>query len=192
MNLFISVPYILSRIVVNFKKLRGFFTGSSNQRQKLLKQRTLLWRFDIEHLPGKTNYAADAASRHPSPTSAPPGSSSLPDITEVALMASIQADVQERGTFSWSLLAQETTTDACLGHLLSLMEQGGSIDLRDPALARISPVCESIYAYDGVLLYDDHMVVPTSLCRKVLHHLHAAYQGTSAMEQHALAIEIRE
>ena len=31
-----------------------------------LKQRTLPWRFDIVYLPGKSNHAADATSRHPS------------------------------------------------------------------------------------------------------------------------------
>ncbi|QQP51537.1 Hypothetical protein FKW44_012941 [Caligus rogercresseyi] len=31
-----------------------------------LKQRTLLWRFQIFHLPGKTNHVVDATSRNPS------------------------------------------------------------------------------------------------------------------------------
>ena len=37
----------------------------SNTRLFRLKQRTLMWRFDIAHLPGSTSIAADAASRHP-------------------------------------------------------------------------------------------------------------------------------
>ncbi len=39
----------------------------TNSRLFRLKQRTLPWRFDIKHLPGKSNLAADATSRHPSP-----------------------------------------------------------------------------------------------------------------------------
>ena len=39
----------------------------SNTRIVRLKQRTLPCSFDIAHLPGKTNSAADATSRHPSP-----------------------------------------------------------------------------------------------------------------------------
>ncbi len=31
-----------------------------------LKQRTLLWKFEIEYLPGKDNHAENAASRYPS------------------------------------------------------------------------------------------------------------------------------
>ncbi|QQP38294.1 Uncharacterized protein FKW44_018834, partial [Caligus rogercresseyi] len=37
-----------------------------NMRLFRLKQRTLLWRFQIFHLPGKTNHVADATSRNPS------------------------------------------------------------------------------------------------------------------------------
>ena len=40
----------------------------SNTRMFRLKQRTLPWSFDIAHLLGKTNSAADATSRHPSPS----------------------------------------------------------------------------------------------------------------------------
>ena len=38
----------------------------SNSRLFRLKQRTLPWRFQIVHRPGKANSAADAASRYPS------------------------------------------------------------------------------------------------------------------------------
>ena len=39
----------------------------SNTRLFRLKQRTLPWYFRTAYLPGKTNHAADATSRHPSP-----------------------------------------------------------------------------------------------------------------------------
>ena len=38
----------------------------TNTRLFRLKQRTLAWRFEVQHLPGATNLAADAASRYPS------------------------------------------------------------------------------------------------------------------------------
>ena len=63
----------------------------TNSRLFRLKQRTLPWRFDIKHLPGKTNHAADATSRHPSPSGSVHGTSlgvsSIPDLVESALMA---------------------------------------------------------------------------------------------------------
>ncbi|KAJ8335347.1 hypothetical protein SKAU_G00386890 [Synaphobranchus kaupii] len=163
----------------------------TNSRLFRLKQRTLPWRFDIVHLPGKSNHAADATSRHPSPSGSANGLSlglpGVPDI-ESAHMASIREDAQELGAISWPLLARETAADACLSHLLHLIEHEDRVDANDPALASLSPVCESIYAQDGVLLYHDRVVVPPSLREGVLRHLHAAHQGISAMGQHARAI----
>jgi len=40
----------------------------TNSRLFRLKKRILPWRFDMKHLPGKTSHAANATSRHPSPT----------------------------------------------------------------------------------------------------------------------------
>ena len=164
----------------------------TNSRLFRLKQRTLPWRFDIVHLPGKSNHAADAASRHPSPSGSVNGlalgSPGVPDAVESALMASIRSDAQELGAISWSLLARETAADACLGRLLHLIEREDRVDATDPALASLSPVCESVYAQDGVLLYQDRVVVPPSLRARVLQHLHAAHQGISAMGRHARAI----
>ncbi|KAJ8359136.1 hypothetical protein SKAU_G00156610 [Synaphobranchus kaupii] len=164
----------------------------TNSRLFRLKQRTLPWRFDIVHLPGKSNHAADATSRHPSPSGSANGLSlglpGVPDAIESAHMASIREDAQELGAISWPLLARETAADACLSHLLHLIEHEDRVDANDPALASLSPVCESIYAQDGVLLYHDRVVVPPSLREGVLRHLHAAHQGISAMGQHARAI----
>ena len=165
----------------------------TNSRLFRLKQRTLPWRFDITHLPGKTNHAADATSRHPSPSgsanSTTLGASSIPDHVESALMASIRQDTQELGTITWSLLAQATASDTSLSTLLKLIDQGTpSLARNTPSLATLWPICESVYAQEGVLLYQDRVIVPSSLRSRVLQNLHAAHQGTSMMEQRARAI----
>ena len=58
----------------------------TNSRLFRLKQRTLPWRFDIVYLPGKSNHAADATSRHPclsgSANGLSMGSRSVPDTVE--------------------------------------------------------------------------------------------------------------
>jgi len=163
----------------------------TNSRLFRLKQRTLPWRFDTQHMPGKSNQAADATSRHPSPSgsvnSASLGAPNAPDLAESALMAAIRSDTQELGTISWPLLSQETAADTTLSHLLKLTEQGG-LDKDDPTLGSLRPICDAVYAQDGVLLYQDRVVVPQSLRRRVLQHLHAAHQGISNMEQRARAI----
>ena len=162
----------------------------SNSRLFRLKQRTLLWRFRVAHLPGTSNHAPDATSRHPSPSGSDDSLdlSSETEIAESGLMASIRHDAHELENILWSLLAQETTTDASLSHLLKLIEQGvTNFDRTDPALSNLWPICKSVYSYEGVLLYQDRVVVPSSL-RQILKHLHAAHQGTSAMERRARTI----
>ena len=103
-------------------------------------------------------------------------------------MNTIRNDTQELGAISWSLLATETAADVSLGPLLRSVEQGKPIASDDPTLTSLRPICESLYAEEGVLLYQDQVVVPPSLRRRVLQNLHAAHQGTSSMEQRARAI----
>ena len=79
--------------------------------------------------------------------------------------------------------------DASLGHILQLIKQGNTrFDRNDPTLAPLWPACESFYVHDGVLLYQDQVVVPSSLRNHILRHLHAAHRGTSTIEQRAQAI----
>ena len=164
----------------------------TNLRLFRLKQRTLPWRFEIRHLPGTSNQAADATSRHPSQSSTENtvslGSPSFPDIAELALMNTIRNDTQELGAISWSLLATETAADVSLGPLLRSVEQGKPIASDNPTLTSLRPICKSLYAEEGVLLYQNRVVVSTSLHRRVLQNLHAAHQGTSWMEQRARTI----
>ena len=65
----------------------------TNTRLFRLKQRTLPWYFRIAHLPGKTNFAADAMSRHPSPMGEV-NNLDLPDQIEPAIAAAIQDNVK--------------------------------------------------------------------------------------------------
>lgn len=96
----------------------------------------------MHNLPDKSNSAADAASRHPSPSGSTngtgPESSTIADHVEEALMASIHKDAQELGCISWSLIAQETATCTVplLSHLLQLIEQGTQhFDRNDTVMA---------------------------------------------------------
>ena len=122
----------------------------TNSRLFRLKQRTLPWRFEIRHLPGTSNHAADATSRHPSQSSTENtvslGSPSFPDIAELALMNTIRNDTQELGAISWSLLATETAADVSLGPLLRSVKQGTLIASDDPTLTSLRPICKSLYA----------------------------------------------
>jgi len=77
----------------------------TNSRLFRLKLHTLPWRFTIQHLPGKSNHAADAASRHPSP-SGNINCLSVPDVLESTFMAAaIERDDHGITTLPWTRLS---------------------------------------------------------------------------------------
>ena len=88
-------------------------------------------------------------------------------------------DTQELGAIPWSLLATETAADASLGPLLTSVEQGKPITSDAPTLSSLRPICESLYAAEGVLLYQDRVVAPPSLRCRVLQSLHGPLQWNS-------------
>ena len=95
-------------------------------------------------------------------------------------MASIRQDTQDIGTISWCFLKREMASDTALSSILKFIEQGTPRFARhDHSLAPLWPICESVYAQEGVFLYQDSVFVPLSLCSWVLQNLHAAHQGNS-------------
>ena len=165
-----------------------------NTRTFRLKQRTLPWSFDIAHLPGKTNSAADATSRHPALANeyAEPGNLSLHsemDDAESAMAASLRHETNDIITMSWERISTETVLDPTLRLLLDTIQEGFPDDRR--ARAMISPhsgqiVTRSTQLTDVVILYRDRVGVHPSLRDKVLRNLNAAHQ--SSMESRARSI----
>ena len=157
----------------------------SNTRLFRLKQRTLPWYFRTAYLPGKTNHAADATSRHPSPYT-DVSLLSVEDYSESCIAASISRDAEQVTTIPWSLLAQETLTDPVLSDLLGAIDEEFEHDY--PSTSAYMRYKDSLYITDGVILYKDRVVVPSSLRQSVLEGLHAAHQGISSMELRAQSI----
>lgn len=106
------------------------------------------------------------------------GTPSQHNFAESVLMASIRDETHGFSAISWSLLAQETARDESLGHALHAIKCNGITDSQEPTLANLSPICDSLYAHDGILMYNNRVVVPSSLHQGILQHLHAAHQGT--------------
>ena len=156
----------------------------SNTRLFRLKQRTLPWYFEVTYLPGKTNHAADATSRHPSPLTEIP---SLPlECEEHVMMASISREAELFTAISWSNLAIETSKDASLSSLMKAILDGSLAERSN--LSQFAKYKDSLYVYDGVILYNDRVLVPPSLRKSVLAVLHSAHQGVSTMERRAQSI----
>ena len=151
-----------------------------NNRLFRFKQRTMPWKFDIAYLPGKTNAAADAASRYPSPN--------LADCIdeEVRFMASISGEIESTIALSWDRLVKETKDDVTLRNLVQAIKE--EFRFNHPSISSYMRFRNSLYNGDGVVMYKDRVVVPTSLRKAVLDNLHSAHQGVSAMESRAQAI----
>lgn len=160
----------------------------TNTRLFRLKQRTLPWRFSIIHMPGRSNLAADATSRHPSPSIAV-SSLAVVDQMEHALAAAIQREAAEISALPWSRIVEETQNDHNMRALVQTVANGFPVTDKD--LPHASPFWQyrdALYISDGAVLFEDRVVVPPSLRHAVLDNLHAAHQGTSSMELRARAI----
>jgi len=169
-------------------KLLGDRTLDEIQNTRLfrLKQRTLPWYFRILHMPGKSNSAADAMSRYPTPTDS---TSSLEhgDHQESALLASIKTDTSVNFAIPWSTISRKTLQDDTLHTIMTYVDHGFPENLPDhpKTLKPYWKYKDAFYITDGVLMYNDRIVVPSSLRQQVLSTLHAAHQGVSSMEARA-------
>lgn len=83
-----------------------------NTRLFRLKQRSLPWYFCVLHVPGKTNLAPDATSRHPSPAD----EDETPDhlMPEFIAVAAFRNDTEKLTSITWDRLSLETQNDPTL------------------------------------------------------------------------------
>ena len=177
-----------------------------NPRLFRLKQRTLMWRYQLVHVPGKDNHAADAASRYPSDAGAPDDSNvptrdgAVPDglaairvqagtddDLEACVVASVRSTTHTLGAVTWDRVRDSTLQDADLNLLAGLI-QSGFPPSRDDVPEPLQPYWQyrdRLSCADHVILMDGRVVVPSTLRRDVMRALHAAHQGTGRMSSRA-------
>ena len=182
-----------------------------NPRLFSMKQRTLRWRFDIMHMPGKGNHFADATSRHPSPTDDDDDES----YTDTDILSTIMweeededCDVFEAGVIlapvsvpekfraiTWDVVKNATTEDSTMLELMQLITNGfpdARTQLSEP-LRQYWSVRHQLSTVGGVVLISDYVdsilvnriIIPTPLRNEVLQSLHAAHQGVTSMNARA-------
>ena len=181
-----------------------------NSRLRNLKEKTLRYRFRMIHIPGVKHRVADGLSRHPvdpaetielqddiatmSSLNALPHQHPLRDNETCSdLSSDIEAGKFALGlsTFNaspftsvtWELVRTATASDEKLNALLTLIETGIPEQLSETpqAVHDYHQYRDHLNSVDGVILYDDRVLVPPSLQKNVLSTLHAAHQGTSGM-----------
>ena len=152
-----------------------------NTRLFRIKQRTLPWYYSIYHLPGKTNYAADAMSRYPSSAIC---ALEIGDHTERAFLASLKQQTTKNFCLSWETIRDATENDVCMKSLLEFISAGFPEHLPEH-LIFLKPYWryrQSLFVLDGVIMYNDRVLIPPSLRGKVMEILHSAHQGVIPCE----------
>ena len=154
-----------------------------NPRLFRIKQRTLMWRFQIKYQPGVQNYVADAVSRRPSKHP------EMEDRMEEMLVAGIANDLDKFYAITWDVVNSESRNDPSIGMLVNLITTGfpSSVGEMPPEIVQYWDYRHGLYVTDNVVSYDDRIVVPEALRERVLLNLHSAHQGISSMTSRALA-----
>ena len=90
-------------------------------------------------------------------------------------------------SITWDRVRTTTNSDHHLTRLLDLVEHGSwpAKDDLPPAIAEFYRFRDNLHTVDGVLLYNNRVIVPSSLRAEVLSTLHSAHQGVTSMVSRA-------
>ena len=182
-----------------------------NPRLRNLKEKSLRYRFRVTHIPGLRHAAADAVSRkpvgkptiltlpddiasvHPTPNSLPPLGLPHPFLSAIrtyeqdsATQICMQTDsgpTEVIKSVTWDDIRLATARDPTMIALTNIIEDGFPEDRASlaPDLRPYHQFRDFLTTFDGVVLYHDRVVIPTSLHDQVLESLHSARQGVSQM-----------
>ena len=110
-------------VVVDHKPLVKIFSTRTldeitNPRLFRLKRRTLMWKFDIEYQPGKSNFFSDAVSRKPNKYAevASLGLMGEEDLLEESYVTAIADDVDRFVAVTWERVREESLVDPLVDH----------------------------------------------------------------------------
>jgi hypothetical protein len=112
------------------------------------------------------------------------------DNAEYAIHAAICHDAELFTAISWEKIMMATHSDVGMQLLLEAVKAGFPDHARNnhATVASFWNFREGLSVLEGVVLYQDRVVVPPSLCDGVLRTLHSAHQGVSCMEAQARSV----
>ena len=165
-----------------------------NRRLINLKEKTMAWKFEIHHVPGRSIPAPDATSRHPQERCLEESLSAIrmvcdADEMEMCIVAGARTSLPPMQAVTWERVRDETSRDGWLLQLIDMAEDGfpDSLQLMPPQLLPYWRFRDNLSVIDGVLMFGSRVVVPPKLRDEVICHLHSAHQGVSQMTNRANA-----
>ena len=194
-------------VVTDHAPLLGIFGNRdlgkiANPRLLKLKEKTLLFRFNIQHCPGKWHRGSDAVSRNiggfrPVLEVCAIAPSDEEDEMSVDVechykMASVEAIASysdEIGVISPDEVRSHGLADSTYTTLISQVRNGFPNNRRslDPLIRDFWEVRHRLSVDDGLAMVDQRIVIPSNLRDRVLKCLHAAHQGVVGMKSRANA-----
>ena len=151
----------------------------TNPRLFRFKQRVAMWKFDIAHLPGRSNWAADATSRNPA------GEKDEEEKVECSIAAFSCAAL----AITWEEVVDTASRDEEYQRLVRAVQTSFPAWSRnDDATAQFFGERHSLYNKDGVIMSNDRIVMPRPLRKRVLQLLHGGHQGVVSMKNRARGI----
>lgn len=145
------------------------FTKVSARLQRL-KLRLLKYNFNIQYRPGKEMFLADTLSR----AFTAEGSPEKPDI--IHTVHACTTLVISPGQLSrWQ---EETQADIDLSRLKSIINSKWPTDKKlSPTLRKFKTIQHHITLENGVLFYENRLIVPAALKEETLHRIHEGHLG---------------
>lgn len=207
-------------VAVDHKPLVKIFSDQSlenikNPRIFRLKERSLLYRFQMKYVPGGDHAAPDAASRHPVGPQSTVASAGAPDSVKSLVVRSLRRQPTDEDTnaadilhtsmlqdisaaatscasetiraITWELVKQEAHIDKTCIDLVQIIENGFPASRTDVPdhLKPFWNMRHNLYQVESVPFLDHKMLIPHALRTEVLESLHSAHQGEIGMKNSA-------
>ncbi|MEL7377532.1 MAG: DDE-type integrase/transposase/recombinase, partial [Bacteroidota bacterium] len=170
-------------LAVDHKPLTTIFSDQpfervTNPRLFDFKQKTLMYRFTVKHIPGKIHLAPDCGSRYPVASS----NDSIDSSMRASIVASYTSDNHLRAV-TWDRIVAASATDEESIPLSDLIKNGfpDSKDKMPSNIRQYWNMRDELYQLDGVPIKGSKILIPKSLRAEVLQALHAAHQGVNGM-----------
>ena len=163
----------------------------SNPRLFRIKERTLMWRFDIEYQPGKSNTVSDALSRYPNKYSeiASLNMSTDGDREEESIIAAVGEDMNNFFAVTLEHVDEASKKDNVIQTVIDYVVKGFPLEKRDMETntTEFWRYRDALTTVNSTLWYGDRIVIPASLRGRILDNLHSAHQCVSGMNARAMA-----